>query len=446
MISRQSLSIEKSHPFPPGPRARHLLGELPALMKDPLGAFTQLVADHGDFVYFKKGFNYRYLLTNPEGVLRVLVENQNNYKKSPRYQSLSLVLGNGLLTTDGQDWIRQRKMCQSFFRPKALEVFENIIDEEIEKKIEIWRQGSINLFAEMTSLTLAIAARSFFGYTQDLNGELDSQLSNPGGIPKSIDLALYDVNLMMESAFQFPSWVPSIRKRRLSRNVEVLNQFVRGLIDQKRKYEAKDSMRDMLSMMIKADLTPQEIRDQVMTFLVTGHETTATCLTWTLYALVNNPQFLEESQRRGPLSEEFLDALINESLRLYPPVWIFSRVAINEDFILGYPIAKGATLNISPYLTHRHPGYWENPNQFDPTRFLQNKSQHKGAFLPFALGARQCIGAQFAIMVVKMCLKRMLKEFVMELDSLSTDVPVKLNPGVVLRPGNDIWIKLKLMN
>lgn len=441
-----SNELIKTKSYPPGPKSYKPLGALPALLKDPIGQFTSMFNQYGDFIYFKKGLSYRYLLTNPEGVHRVLVENQNNYRKSPRYQKLALALGDGLLTTDGKFWAEQRKKVQTFFRPQTLLSYESIMKENIEAKFDKWRKSifkngyiEFTLYEEMISLTMSIATQCFFGFDNSKNSS--EQISN------YINNAVHEINDMMESMIQTPNWIPTIKKSRLVKNLKPLQSLVESIIltrysnlqlDQSKLENQNRSQLGLLWYLLNENFPPKLVRDHVMTFFISGHETTATALTWTLYLLLQNPEFLNENV----FLELGYEAILNESMRLYPPIWIFSRQALDDDEILGYPISAGSTLNICPFLTHRHPDYWDKPLKFNPYRFQEGANYPKGSFYPFALGSRQCIGAHFAIKVASLFLKSFFNEFKIQLISPINET-VSLNPRVILKPGHQIMVRIQ---
>lgn len=429
----------------PGPQGNFYGGEILAMMKDPIAVLTQLSDRYGGLVRFQKGYQFRYLLVDPSGIQQVLLENQKNYEKSKSYDKLRLVLGNGLVTSQGKEWVEQRKLAQSFFRPQALANYRSIMENECDRMLERWNEfakTSVNfdLVPQMMKLSLSIVGKSLFGV--DLG---DQSLS----ISRATTVAIHETNRMMESPFPWMRSIDIIGKVRFHNALKTLNTSVMQIISERRK-TILSGPSDLLGRILKeTQLSNENVRDQLVTLLLAGHETTATALSWAFYLILQDPNLIEkirseaaENSITGFPASQWTEAAIHEVLRLYPPVWIFSRQAKCADQILGYDIEPGATINISPYLTQHSAAYWDQPQLFKPERFIdKNPSEFlSGSYIPFAMGGRQCLGAGFAIQEMILVIQKILNAF--DLKLLHPE-KISILPVVVIRPHPGIELSIK---
>lgn len=425
---------------PPGPRGVPILGSVLDVWRDPLGFFVRGARDHGDVVQFRFG-HYRYVLLNDaEAVRHVLIDNAKSYQKSRNYDGLRLVLGNGLVTSEGDFWRRQRKLAQPGFRKQRLAGFANTMAECTEEMIAGWDTGGpVDLHAEIMALTLRIVGKTLF--STDLAGDA-------AAVGDAITVGIKHANDYAESVIRMPPWLPTPNNLRFKHAVRILDGMVMRIIEERRKSGHEGD--DLLGMLMSArddeghGMTDRQLRDEVMTLVVAGHETTANALAWTFDLLSRHPDvdrrvYAEARAIDGVLGIGDLPRLpytlrvVSEAMRLYPPVWVFEREAIVDDVIGGYSIPKGTVVAVSPWSLHRNPRYWENPEGFDPDRFSPEaiEARPRCAYLPFATGPRQCIGNAFAMMELQIVLATVARSFRLSLVPGATSV---VDPKVTLRP------------
>jgi enediyne biosynthesis protein E7 len=402
-----------ARPLPPGPEAE--LG-LDTIRDDPLGFLEGMTEEYGDVSYHRSG-GWRVTIANSPALARhVLRENRRNYTKAgtPDEAMLVPLLGRGLLTSEGDLWKRQRQLVQPDFRPHRVARFDGLMTEAAVEVAERWLSaadgGPIRVDRDLTALTLAVVARAILG----------SDVSMGPRFGEAVDA----VNRFM-SHYDPGSGDPEIARDRAAFGgaLAFLDGLVRLLVDARRfGGEPEQPDADLLDALLRArteagdPLPDREIRDQVLTILMAGHETTAKALTWTLYLLDRHPHERERVEAevdavlggRLPTAAdaERLPACRNavaESLRLYPPVWLISRLALEADELAGYRVEPGTLVCISPYLLHRHPAHWEHAGDFDPSRF--DADEHDPfAYIPFSGGPRQCIGRELALLETQLVL------------------------------------------
>ena len=425
----------------PGPKGHPLLGSLPAVRKDPIRVFLEAFRDHGDVVRFRFGPMVAHLVSSPEGVNHVLAENNKNYGKRTRgYDALRYVLGNGLLTSEGEFWKRQRRIAQPAFHRQRIAGFGQAMvraAEECAERLSRRRGESVDLHHEMMRLTLRIVGQTLLGY--DPSGDADEV-----GDALAHLLAIVNERTTRLIFFRNPT-LPTPENLRMRRAVETLEKVVLRIIAERRQARGDD----LLSMLMEAKdadsgeaMTDRQLRDEAMTIFLAGHETTANALSWTWLLLSRYPAALRELraeldqvlQGRSPTVEDlpklrFTKMLLEESMRLYPPAWIIARSASGPDEIGGYQIPAGSIVFVSPYVVHRHPRLWDDPEGFDPHRF--SREPPRGAYFPFGGGPRQCIGNGFAMMEAQLVLATIAQRARFE---LVPGHPVVLEPSVTLRP------------
>jgi len=421
----------------PGPRGHPLLGSLPLVRRDPIRVFLQSFRDYGDVVRFRFGPLVAHLVSSPAGVNHVLAENNKNYGKQTRgYAALRYVLGNGLLTSEGEFWKRQRRIAQPAFHRQRIASFAAAMvraAEECCEKLE--RQ--VDVHHEMMRLTLRIVGETLLGY--DPSRDADQ-------VGEALALLLRIVNQRTARLIFFARPViPTPENRRVRRSLAQLDEIVMRIIGERRKSPGDD----LLSMLMEARdadtgeaMDDRQLRDEAMTIFLAGHETTANALAWTWLLLARYPAALRELREelsrvlggRNPTADDlprlkFTRMLLEESLRLYPPAWIIARSATGADEIGGYEIPAGSIVFVSPYVVHRHPRYWSDPEGFDPHRF--EKEPPRGAYFPFGGGPRACIGNGFAMMEAQLVLATMAQRVKFE---LVPGHPIEIEPSITLRP------------
>jgi cytochrome P450 len=429
----------------PGPRGKPFIGSLLEAWRDPLGMFLRGQAEYGDVVRYKLGpFRY-HLLTDPEGIKHVLVDNHRAYKKSRNYSGLKLVVGQGLLTSEGDLWRRQRKLAQPAFHRERMAGFADTMAASARAMLDRWDASPSTTFdahAEMMRVTYQIVGRTL----------LSTDLDDPNGeIGEALAFGLKYANDYAEAILQIPPWIPTPTNVRFVRELKKIDDIVLGVIAARRA--SAKSVPDLLGMLMEVEdedtkekMTDRQLRDEVITIVLAGHETTANALAWTIYLLSRHPDVerrlaAEVSEALGGRAPTFADLprlrytkmVLEESMRLYPPAWNFERQAIESDVVCGYAIAPGDIIGIATYALHRNPRYWENPEGFDPERFSPERSQGRPryAYLPFGGGPRTCIGNAFAMMEAQIILAMIVQRFRLE---LPPDEVVELAPLITLRP------------
>jgi enediyne biosynthesis protein E7 len=440
---------------------RVALGLLRQFRNDPLRLLTTLANRYGERITVP--FVNRHLvfiLTNPDDVAHVLVANQSNYGRPPTYRPLKEILGNGLLTNDGPDWVKQRKLVQPMFAKRHVLGFGPAMVDACETMLDRWATlpdgTELDVSREMSALTLDVVGRALF--SSDLTGEA-------GGLGPALEIVLESYTKLVRNPL---FWlVPNFEKWRTPNRLRAegseahLRALVRSIIAGRRAEPAGDRKPDLLDMLLSARdettgeaMSEQQVRDELMTFMLAGHETTANALAWTFYLLSTHPEarLQLESEVDSVLGERpptvddadklvWTNAVVSESMRLFPPAWILERLATTEDRIGDLVIPPGSIVVTPPYLVHRNPAHWPNPEGFDPSRFLAANAagRHRHAYLPFGGGRRQCVGGGFAMLEAVLLLAGIVRRF--RLNLLAGALPVP-QPTVTLRPMNGIAMTL----
>ncbi|GAB3950834.1 cytochrome P450 [Spirosoma harenae] len=434
-----------------------LLGNTLAFLYNPLSTLRTLQERHERLVHLRIGGRHQYLVLKPEDAKHVLQENHRNYGRSPAFEVLKIFLGNGLLTSDGDFWRRQRRLAQpAFHRQKLAALSHTMVTETAEWIAELRQQNTqqpINISQAFMDVTMRIVCKTLFG--SDVVGKLH-------GLSSALDSLNYLANDRMLSPIRFPIHWPTPKNQRFRRAAEQVDSFIYGIIEQRRKNQQTEHT-DLLSMFLDAEdeltgerMSDKQLRDECVTLFSAGHETTAVSMAWTMYLLSQHPNVLTQLQNESktvlgdtliPSPEVFRSLtytlqVVQESLRLYPPAWIMSRRAFNPDQVGPYTIPAGDSALISPYLLHRDPANWPDPDRFDPDRFAPGgpKEQlHSYAYLPFGGGPRLCIGNQFALMEMQILLAMLVREFDVKSVKNQRIVP---KPLITLRPNQPIKIHL----
>jgi cytochrome P450 len=435
----------------PGPRGGLLMGSLQHVRKDPLRMLMQSFREHGDVVRFTFGPMVAHLVSSADGAQQVLAENNKNYGKQTRgFKNLRYVLGNGLLTAEGDFWKRQRRIAQPGFHRQKIAGFAQTMVRAAEataERLEAKRGQTLDVSAEMSRLTLRIVGETLLGHDpSDAADEVGSAVS----------YLLHIANIRTSRVIDLPPIFPTKENRLFRKAIGTLDEVVLGIIHERRKNPGDRG--DLLSMLMEAkdaetgqSMDDQQLRDEAMTIFLAGHETTAMALTFTMLCLARSPPVLRELreelaqvlQGRSPALEDlpklrFNKMVVQEAMRLYPPAWVITRSVNEADQIGGYDIPAGSLVFVSPYVTHRHPRYWDDPEGFDPRRFEREPA--KGAYYPFGAGPRQCIGSAFAMMEAELVLATLVQRVRLE---LAPGAPVELDPSITLRPKNGLLMTVR---
>lgn len=441
---------------PPGPStpARGLarLASQVGFVLDPLGTVAGRFARYGDLYFVPDDGAGLYVGRHPDHLRDVLVTHASKYAKThTAFRQLSTVLGDGLLTTDGEVWKRQRRLVQPAFHRARLDEYALAMADETRRALDGWRDGETrDLSRDMMELTLHVVSRTLFGH--DVSGEVD---------------AVADAMRVLQSSVMFaeliPPWLPSPPRRRVQRAVATLDGIIHGMIDRRAARGAHDGPADLLQMLVTAvdaegdgrGLSRKETRDQLVTLFLAGHETTSHALTWTLYLLSQNPDAERALHAeldavlagRAPTAADldalpYTDQVLRESMRLYPPAYMVARQATDDTELGGYPVPRGAEVVLWIYMTQRDPRWFTDHAAFRPERFSPEEESKlpRFAWAPFGAGPRACIGRAFAMMEARLILAMIAQRF---RATLVPGHPVEVMPRVTLMPRHGMKMTLR---
>lgn len=433
---------------PPGPRGHPLFGSVRDAQRGGPQFYVDARQRFGDVIRFRSyGPLGWYMISHPDDIEYIVRGNAANYPKGIWSGFLEPLVGQGLLTSEGDLWRRQRRLEQPAFHRQRLAALGATMAGAAEALGERWsayaRDGRpFDMMAEMSQLTLRVVGQTLLG--ADTSGE--AARVTPA-VTEGIDYVQY----RLDHLFPLPEWVPTRRNRQFQRARAALDRLVYGIIDQRRR--TGEDTGDLLSMLLLArdeetgeGMSDQQLRDEVMTIVLAGHETTAVTLTWTWYLLAKHPEVADKLRAeldatlggRTPRIEDLANLpytrmTIEEALRLYPPAWMLGRQAKEADEIRGYHIPAKALITCSQYVTHRHPDFWTDPERFDPERFAPERAagRPRFAYFPFGGGQRQCIGNNFALMEAQLVLATLAQRY---RPCPVPGHPVEPEPMLTLRP------------
>jgi cytochrome P450 len=429
---------------PPGPRGHFVRGNLPEYVGSPLSYLMNLTQKYGDVARLRFFHIPVYILNNPEHIEQVLVTNNRSFIKPVdfRLPFFRGIFGNGLLTSEGDFWRRQRRLAQPAFHRNRIAEYGRVMTDYCEQMLGTWQEDETrDLHQEMMVLTLKIVIKALFNVDAERDVVLMSQLS---------DELIKMFELQDSSLWLAHNFLPTPANRRFRRTLKRLDQYIYAIIRQRR--QNGEDTGDLLSMLLQAQdedgtgMSDRQLRDEVMTLFIAGHETTALALSWTWYLLSQCPEveakLVAELESvlggRSPQVEDlpdlrYAEAIMKETLRLYPPAWAFGRQAAEDCEIAGYPVPKGRQLYFFPWVVHRDPRYFDNPEEFRPDRWADEriKQLHKYAYFPFGGGPRVCIGNSFAMMETVLVLAAVVQRYKL---SLAEGQVVEPWPVFTLRP------------
>jgi cytochrome P450 len=436
----------------PIPQPNLLRGHLPAFARNPLTFLDLCAEDDRPIIPLRLGPKQAYLLKYPADIESVLVQQSDKFQKGPGLRNNRQVLGNGLLTSEGDFWHRQRRLMMPGFHQEKIAGYATNATDAISKRLESWVDGQIiDIHSEMMSVTLEIVARNLFGFDT-------SQVSETVG--KSLHLMM----AQFQRGMAHPLWtllmrrLPTPQSYRLRQAIQQLDATVNQIIAQRR--HNNDDREDLLSMLLEMKdedgigMSDRQIRDEVMTLFIAGHETVATTMSWTWLLLAQHPTVFEALKQEiktvlGDRLPSFADlrqlayatAIIKESMRVIPPVWMMARSAIAPCQIGDRIIKPGNLVLMSQWLLHKDSRYWTNSQMFDPQRWLNGveKTLPKCVYFPFGAGSRICIGQSFAMMEAVILLVAIAQRF--ELKLVENQLVV-MQPAVTLRPQNSLLMQV----
>lgn len=430
-----------------GPVPREMVRDLLAIRRDPLRYLQGVVARFGDVVAFPLPRTPVLLVNDPAGARRVLVENARGYSKATiQYGALSLVTGGGLLTADGDTWRRRRRIAQPAFHHGTLDVVAEQAVAAAARVAAAWAEqpdGSVvDVDAACLQATLEVVGRTLF----------DADLAADG---ERIVAAVHDALtvVVQRARTPRPPWLPSAANRRLATAVATLDHTC-GDVVRARRARGLQGGDDLLGLLLRSTdlgdpLSDAEVRDELVTLVIAGHETVASALSWTLLLLADHPQVQQRLHAeldlvlggaRDPVwgdlaALRYTRSVVDEALRLFPPAWVVTRRAEVDDVVAGVAVPAGTLVILSPWLLHRRAADWPAPLSFDPSRFAADRSATpRGAYLPFGLGPRLCIGRDFALVETVLTLAALLRGHRVGLPAAA---------GRVRRPGVEAAVTLR---
>jgi cytochrome P450 len=448
---------------------------------DPINTLSTIAREYGDISYFKLGPEHVYLINNPDYIEKVLIYDHRNFKKGKRLQTAKAILGEGLVTSEGDFHNRQRRLIQPIFHPKQIMTYSNIMTDYAVRVRNRWNDGAIvDISEEMMRLTLGIICKSVLNY------DVESEAQEVGKALTTVRKYSKRLQSPIGHVLDKIPILPAPRRAREAR--KELDSLVYGLISDRRQQEEPDNDKryddDLLSRLMQAQesniadhvghndvlststsnekMSDKQVRDEVMTIFIAGHETTSNALTWTFYLLSQYPDVERKlhdelelvlgnnssnnAGNRIPTADDipklqYTERVLRESMRLYPPVWTMGRYVENDYSVGEYTIPAGSSILMSQYVMHHDPRYYEKPEEFNPNRWTDDFKAHlpRFSYFPFGGGIRGCIGESFAWMEGILIIATIAQEWSMRL------VPsqrIKLDPAITLRSRYGMKMKL----
>ena len=438
--------------LPPGPKSRLPWGHLIPLMRDPLKELTQGARTYGDFVTFRIRSLRAFLINDPDSIRDMFITQNAKMIKGPALQNAKRLLGEGLLTSEGEFHRRQRRLAQPAFQPRNISHYAETMVEHAARLREEWQPGdTVDIEAEMRRLTLGIVAKTLFGAEAgEEAGEIGEALTN----------AMVLLNLLSLPFAQYLERMPFPAVRRFERDRDRLDDLIRGMIRDRRANPGGRT--DLLSLLLIAQdeegtggMTDTQVRDEVMTLFLAGHETMAVSMSWTWHLLSQNPE--AEARLHAELDEVlegrlpehkdlerlvYTERVFAEAMRVFPPAWAVSRVNVEEVEFGGYRLPARSMLIASQYVMHRDPRFYPDPLRFDPDRWIPEAkaARPRFSYFPFGGGPRNCIGEGFAWMEGTLLLATLAQKWRLR---TVPGHPIVLQPLITLRPKHGIRMTLE---
>jgi cytochrome P450 len=414
---------EQRRQSPPGPSRAAAVHQLMVMARDRLGMLTSAADRYGDAARLPVGPKELYFFNHPDHAKHVLADNSANYHKGIGLVHARRALGDGLLTSEGELWREQRKVIQPAFQNRRLAQHAGVVAQEAARLVARLRvkqgQGPVNVLAELTRLTLGVLGRTL----------LDADLGAFGSVGHSFEAVQDQAMFELASLNAVPTWIPLPRQLRFRRARRDLQRVVDQLVAERGADVGGDDVLSRLIVSTGREPDPrvgrQRLRDELVTLLLAGHETTASTLGWTFHLVDQHPEVRERLRDeavsvlgdRLPTFDDlqglrYTSMVIEEAMRLYPPVWILTRQSLAADEVGGYHVPAGVDVLICPYTLHRHAGFWNAPLRFDPERFDPGRAQARPryAYLPFGAGPRFCVGNHLGMMEAAFVLATVSRE------------------------------------
>jgi cytochrome P450 len=440
---------------PPGPRAYPIIGALPQVFRDPLHFFGHAAERYGDVVAL--GNNW-YALLGPDEIAHTLQKNHTNYVKGHATEPVKLMTGAGILTSENPLWLQQRRLIQPAFHHRRINAMAQTMVTCTARMLDSWTEAAaarrpIDIAAAMVGLSIDIVGQTLFG------GDLT--VTDTRAFHQTLISAIAFVTRRAQSPVRLPITWPLPAHRQFRRHMQALDTIVLNIIDKRRRRTADTD--DLLALLLEArdadtgeQMSDRQLRDEIMTLFLAGHDTAAQTLSWVWYLLEQHPavyrRLVAEVRavvgNRTPTAEDvqqltYTWMVLQEVMRMYPPAWLISRSPLAPDTIGDYTVPAGAVLLLSLYGLHRNPRVWADPGSFNPDRFAPDQAsmRHPFAYMPFGAGPRICIGNRFAMLEMIITLTMIIQRYDV---ALVADHPIEPEPLTVLRPKHGVKVTLTL--
>lgn len=430
-------------------------GHVREIRRDMLAYFTRCARECGDVALMRFGPRKVYLLSHPDHIEQVLLTRNRAYTKHYAFKFLRPLLGRGLLTAEGDHWLRQRRLMQPAFSRESLARYAGLMVEDAQQMLDGWSDGQRrDIHDEMTELTLRIAAKTLMDI--DIGEQLEI-------VADGTDEVMDDFRRRFQSVAPPPMWLPTAKNRRIKQALAELDEVIEGIIAS--RHTSNEDRGDLLSMLMRArdeddgrGMSDKQLRDEVMTLLLAGHETTANALSWIWYLLAQHPrvetkllaELHEVLGARAPTADDlpkltYAEQIVKESMRIYPPAYTIGREAIENTRIGEYDVPRGTTVFASQWVVHRDSRWYDEPEKFVPERWTDEfeRTRPKYAYFPFGGGPRVCIGNTFAMMEATLLLAAVAQRYRIRLASSEPIIPLA---AVTLRPTGGIPVVISRRN
>lgn len=433
---------------PPGPKGAPLIGNAREFVQEPLHYLQNCASEYGDIMQISLGTTPIYMLSHPDYIEHVLVTQNKSYNKSRFTQRRKSLFGNGLIFSEGEFWLRQRRMMQPAFHQRRIATYSAAMVSLAQRMSERWHDGeTITLHEDMMQLSLEIVVKTLFD--AETTGDVQQ-------IGRTLDVLIEQVSAAAVRPIQFPDWVPTRGNRQYNAALAELNGIIQQIIREHRQREIEND--DLLSLFLHIQdedgtrMTDKQVRDEVVNLYIAGHETVALALSYTWRLLAEHPEVEAKLHSeldsvldgRAPIMDDlrhlpYTEQVFTEAMRLFPPVWGIFRDCKSLDEIAGYRITPNTVVLMSPWVVHHDARFYSEPEEFRPERWEKQASQAipRYAYFPFGGGQRLCIGNMFAMIEARLLLATLAQKWTF---SLAPDNPFELIPSITIRPKHGIKV------